>query len=172
MLRGARSYQRDFVEYSGSLTTEVGGISHRPLFRGEMSFFKRKDIGRVYVIKMVLPDDTVIHKIGMCKSSRSTDRMMEILRSWFMAFRFVPYTELRLDMHTHRPLELEAHIHRILDHKRYRPDYDVSGHTEMFTGINEFRVIQFLKQCKDEEFDKPMFLSPGDYKVLGQLVSP
>lgn len=137
-----------------------------------MAFFERKDIGRIYVIKMVLPDGDVIHKIGMCKSARSTDRMMEILRSWFMAFRFVPYTELRLDMHTHKPKEIEAYIHRILDHKRYRPAHDVSGHTEMFAGINEFRVIQFLKQCKDAEFDRPMFLSPSDYSHLGKLISP
>ena len=45
-----------------------------------MAFFKRRDIGRVYVIKMVLPDQSVIHKIGMTNSDRATDRMMEILR--------------------------------------------------------------------------------------------
>jgi len=43
-----------------------------------MSFFKRKDIGRVYVVKMVLPGGAIIHKIGMCHSNRATDRMMEI----------------------------------------------------------------------------------------------
>lgn len=137
-----------------------------------MSFFKRQDIGRVYVIKMVLPDGTIVHKIGMCKSNRSTDRMMEILRSWFTKFRFVPYSELKLDMETGRPLEIEAHIHKCLGHKKYIPTENVSGGTEMFTGINEFRVLQYLRHCNDQVFDSPLGLSDLDYKHLGQFLSP
>jgi hypothetical protein len=137
-----------------------------------MSFFKRKDIGRVYVIKMIMPDSTVIHKIGMCHSNRATDRMMEILRSWFNTYRFVPYTELRLDMETGRPLEIEAHIHKCLGHKQYDPEHRVSGGTEMFVDIDEFRVIQHLRNCNDNLFDQPLGLSDLDYKHLGQLLSP
>jgi len=137
-----------------------------------VSFFKRQDIGRVYVIKMILPGDVVIHKIGMCSSNRSTDRMMEILRSWFTKFRFVPYTELKLDMETGRPKELEEHIHKILEHKQFIPNEKVSGGTEMFIDIDEFRVIQFLKHCNDNTFDEPTGLSKIDYKNLGQFLSP
>lgn len=135
-------------------------------------FFKRKDIGRVYVIKIVLPDGTIVHKIGMCKSNRSTDRMMEILRSWFMKFRFVPYAELKLDMETGRPLEIEQHMHKILKHKKYAPGEKVSGGTEMFTDIDEFRVLQYLRHCDDNLFDNPLGLSNIDYEHLGQLISP
>ena len=137
-----------------------------------MSFATRRDVGRVYVIKMILPGELVVHKIGMCKSSRSTDRMMEILRSWFMKFRFVPHSELKLDMETGRPLEIEAHIHKVLYHKRYVPEHKVSGGTEMFIGIDEFRVIQYLKHCEDVTFDKPLGLTSNDYKHLGQFLSP
>lgn len=137
-----------------------------------MSFFKRQDIGRVYVIKITLPGPTVIYKIGMCQSSRSVDRMMEILRSWFMQYRFVPHSELKLDMETGRPRELEEHIHKILAHKQFIPTHKVSGGTEMFIDIDEFRVLQFLKQTNDYLFDKPLNLSPVDYRNLGQLVSP
>jgi len=137
-----------------------------------VSFFKRQGIGRVYVIKMILPGDIVIHKIGMCHSNRATDRMMEILRSWFTKFRFVPYTELKLDMETGRPKELEEHIHGILRHKQFIPNEKVEGGTEMFIDIDEFRVIQFLKQCNDNLFDKPLGLSPVDYRNLGQFLSP
>jgi len=134
-------------------------------------FATRKELGRVYVIKLVLPGDTEIFKIGMCRSSRSLDRMMEILRSWFTNYRFVPYTELRLDMKFGRPLELEQHIHKILAHKQFIPHKKVDGGTEMFTEINESRVIQYLKQCTDEEFDKPLELSKEDYKNLGEWLS-
>ena len=135
-------------------------------------FATRKELGRVYVIKLTLPGGVTIWKLGMCKSSRSLDRMMEILRSWFSSYRFVPYTELRLDMKFGRPLELESHIHRILRHKQWLPDHKVDGGTEMFTDINESRVIQFLKQCRDDEFDTPVVLTEEDYKNLGEWLSP
>lgn len=137
-----------------------------------MAFFKRVDIGRIYIIKMVLPGDTTIYKIGMCNSDRSTDRMMEILRSWFTKFRFVPYTELKLDMETGWPKQLEEHIHNVLRHKQFIPNEKVSGGTEMFIDIDEFRVIQYLKQCNDNMFSVPLNLSTVDYKHLGQFLSP
>lgn len=121
---------------------------------------------------MTLPGNVIIHKIGMTNSNRATDRMMEILRSWFTKFRFVPYTELKLDMETGRPKELEEHIHKILKHKRFEPGHKVSGSTEMFWRIDEFRVIQYLKHCNDMQFEKPLGLSPEDYRNLGQFLSP
>ena len=137
-----------------------------------MAFFKRRDIGRVYVVKMTLPGDLYVYKIGMCNSNRSTDRMMEILRSWFTKFRFIPHSELKLDMETGRPREIEAHIHKALYHKRYTPTEKVSGGTEMFTGLDEFRVLQYLKHCNDDVFDSPLGLTDTDYKHLGQFLSP
>lgn len=110
-----------------------------------MSFFATQQIGRVYVIRMVLPDDTVVHKIGMCKSSRSVDRMMELLRSWFMSFRFIPYIEMRLDMQCQEPAKLELHIHKVLDAVRWVPDHQVEGRTEMFTDVNEVRLLHYLR---------------------------
>jgi len=110
-----------------------------------MAFYTKKDIGRVYVIKMIMPDDTVVHKIGMCHSHRATDRMMEILRSWFNSFRFVPYTELRLDMECNNPLAIEQYIHGILDPVGFIPNFKVQGSTEMFTDIDEARLLWFIK---------------------------
>ena len=137
-----------------------------------MAFFERKDIGRVYVIRMDLPDGFTVHKIGMTKSDRSTDRMMEILRSWFSRFRFVPYSELRLDLKVLCPKELETHIHKILHHKRFHPHMKVDGGTEMFIGIDEFRVIQYLKMFNEDVSPLLKDLSDEDYKNLGQLISP
>lgn len=108
----------------------------------------------------------------MTNSNRSTDRMMEILRSWFTKFRFIPYSELKLDMETGRPLEIEKHIHKVLAHKRYTPSEKVSGGTEMFIDIDEFRVLQYLRHCNDNLFDNPLGLTDIDYKHLGQFLSP
>ncbi len=137
-----------------------------------MAFFKRQDIGRVYVIKMVLPDDTIIHKIGMTNSNRSTDRMMEILRSWFTKYRFVPYTELKLDMECGHPRELEQLLHKILARKAWVPDHQVQGGTEMFTDLDEFRVLHYLRQFNENNFDIELDLHDADFDVLGELISP
>ncbi len=131
-------------------------------------FATRKDIGRVYVIKIILPDLAVVHKIGMCHSNRSVDRMMEILRSWFSKYRFVPYTELRLDMESNYPRQIESHIHKVLSHKQFIPNEKVSGGKEMFTDVDEFRVIQYLKHCNMSITDTPLDLTPLDYKHLGE----
>lgn len=107
----------------------------------------------------------------MTNSDRATDRMMEILRSWFTRFRFVPYAELRLDMETSYPKELESHIHRILAHRRFHPHMKVDGGTEMFIGIDEFRVLHYLRAFNDDMATK-LDLSDEDYKNLGKLISP
>jgi hypothetical protein len=136
-----------------------------------MAFFKRTDKERVYVIKIVLPDDTVIHKIGMTNSPRSADRMMEILRSWFMAYRFVPYTELRLDMECRDAYKLEQYIHKILDKNRFEPDLKVDGGTEMFADINELRVVQFLKAYGNSSFVDTPKLSESEFSTINQLLT-
>jgi hypothetical protein len=120
---------------------------------------------------MVLPDDLVVHKIGMTSSDRAVDRMMEILRSWFMRFRFVPYSELKLDMSTSYPKELEAHIHNMLAHKKFTPHMKVDGGTEMFNGIDEFRVLHYIRTFNDDVVPV-MNLTGPDYEHLGQLISP
>lgn len=137
-----------------------------------MTFFTRQDIGRVYVIRMLLPDNSIIHKIGMCKSARSVDRMMEILRSWFTKYRFVPYSELRLDMECSHPQELETYIHRVLKARRFKPFEKVDGGTEMFKNVNEQRLIHHLRQFNVGNFDTPLGLTDADYNALGRLIAP
>lgn len=137
-----------------------------------MAFAKRQNIGRVYVIKLVLPGDTIVWKIGMVHSARSLDRMMEILRSWFSRYRFVPYAELRLDLECGNPLELEKHIHKILHKHQFIPSEKVEGGTEMFTDINEFRVLHYLRQFDVRNFDGPLMLTEADYDALCRLISP
>jgi len=124
------------------------------------------------MLKMHLPGKCTIYKIGMTNSNRSTDRMMEILKSWFIKYRFVPYTELKLDMECSRPKELEKFIHKVLSKHQFLPHEKVSGGTEMFIDIDEFRVIQYLKQFNTYLFDNPLDLTDSDYSHLCQLISP
>lgn len=135
-------------------------------------FFQRKDIGRIYVIRMELPDGFTIHKIGMTHKDRAVDRMMEILRSWFNRFRFVPYSELRIDHKCHCPAELEKHLHKMLEHRRFIPHMKVDGGSEMFIGIDEQRVLQYIRSFDENIVPHLDKLSDQDYKNLGNWISP
>ena len=108
---------------------------------------KKKTKGRVYVLRMTLQDNFVVHKIGMCYTPRSADRMMEILRSWFMAYRYVPETRLRLDHETDDAHGLEQYVHGQLAEFKWVPDEKVDGREEMFTGLDEDEVISFIKSA-------------------------
>jgi hypothetical protein len=106
---------------------------------------ERTGEGRLYIIKLVLENNDVVHKIGMTHSDRSIDRMMEILRSWFVQYRYVPLAKLRLDHATGVPLLFEKHMHEILKEYKWVPDKKVSGGQEMFQDLDEAVVIDYIK---------------------------
>lgn len=136
-----------------------------------MSFFQRQDIGRLYVVKLVLPNDTVVHKVGMCYSARSTERMMEILKSWFSSYRFVPYTELKLDMQCNNAVQIETYIHKILRSVSFEPTFKVDGSTEMFVGVNEKRLLWFLRSLNCSNYVTPPAIADEQAKILCNLLT-
>lgn len=136
-----------------------------------MAFFVRQSIGRVYVVKLTLPDSTIVHKIGMCHSDRSTDRMLELLRSWFTSFRFVPHTELKLDMQCQNAIGVEKYIHKILSSAAFIPNFKVEGHTEMFAGIDENRLLWFLKGINNSSYNEPPKLTSKQCRILCNLLT-
>ena len=105
---------------------------------------KPSKYGRLYVLKFILDDGTVLHKVGMCNSDRSTDRMMEILRDFFIKYRYVPRCEMRRDKKTIVPLLLEKHMHSLLDEWSYSFDKKFNGSTEFFSDINESILLDYL----------------------------
>ena len=107
----------------------------------------------------------------MTHSNRSTDRMMEILRSWFTQFRFVPHSELRLDMPCSNPLELEQYIHQLLKPNQFIPNHKVSGGTEMFTDINELRLLTYLQSYNRSMHISPPQLDKNELKVINTLLT-
>ena len=105
---------------------------------------KPSKYGRLYVLKFILDDGTVLHKVGMCNSDRSTDRMMEILRDFFIKYRYVPRCEMRRDKKTIAPLLLEKHMHSLLDEWSYSFDKKFNGSTEFFSDIDESILLDYL----------------------------
>ena len=117
-----------------------------------MAFLTRIDKSRLYVLRITTVDGTVIHKVGMCNSSRATDRMLEILRSWFNTYRYVPHTVIKLDMGTVAAYKLEQYIHSILKPFRYNPVDKTDGSSEMFVNVDECRLLWFVRCCINSKF--------------------
>ncbi len=114
-------------------------VKRRPLEGQEDEY------GRLYVIRLVLKDGTEVHKVGMCNSSRSADRMMEVLRSFFMQYRYVPYAELRRDKKVLIPYVVETYMHKLLKEYRYTFDKKFDGCQEFFD-IDEDSFLEYLDQ--------------------------
>jgi len=137
-----------------------------------VTFFTRQDKGRLYVLRIEPVDLPVIHKIGICLTNRTTDRMLEILRGWFNSFREVPRTKMRLNLECSHPREMEKLIHRVLEKSRWKTDYKGTGHTEMFHGVNEERLLHFLRNFDQRKLEDPVDLQDDEYEELWELLCP
>jgi len=105
-----------------------------------MAFFKtNKDLdaskGRVYLFEFILLDGTRVHKIGMCNSSRSTDRFMEVLRAFFNVYRYTPIARILRDKEVVTPRLVEKHLHSLASDYKYSFDNKFDGSTEFFIGL-------------------------------------
>ena len=109
---------------------------------------KKSEFGRVYILKITLNCGKVVHKVGMTHSDRATDRMFEVLRSFFNTYRYVPECELRRDKKVRIPLLVEKHFHMILDEWSYTPEKSFDGSTEFFHNLDEETVIEYLDNFK------------------------
>lgn len=89
-----------------------------------------------------------------------------------MRYRFVPMTQLKLDMECQHPRALERYIHKVLQKYRWIPNEKVDGGTEMFTGLNELRVITHLRQFDTTHFEYGLELSDEQYNTIGHLLTP
>jgi len=129
---------------------------------------KKDEYGRVYVYTLDLEDGTKLWKVGMCESSRTVDRMMEVLTSFFKVYRYVPHTRLRLDKKTLVPRLLEKHMHELLDEYRYDFDKKFDGRTEMFTDLDEDTLLDYLRNKDDLDFLQTDKLEIKYYDILAK----
>ncbi len=105
---------------------------------------KIDEYGRIYILKVTLRCGKVLHKVGMCRSSRSVDRMMEIAYSFFKVYRYVPQIEMRRDKKVLVPLLVEQHMHRLLTEWSYKFDKKFGGSTEFFEDLDETVLLDYL----------------------------
>jgi len=105
--------------------------------------------GRVYVHKFILDDGTILHKVGMCETNRTIDRLMEITKSFLVTYRYIPNIRLRKDKKTLVPRLLEKYMHDLLDEYRYDFDKKFDGYKEFFIDIDEEVLLDYLDNFDD-----------------------
>ena len=125
--------------------------------------------GRVYILEVVLDNGEVLHKVGMCHSARSTDRMMEILRAFFNVYRYVPQCRLRRDRKFNVPLAVEKHMHGMLDEWAFEFDKSFAGSTEFFHSIDEEVLLDYFDSFNEVDLLKCQSMDVKTYDKLMEL---
>lgn len=96
--------------------------------------------------------------------------MFEIVRSWFNAYRFVPYAELKLDLQCHNPLKVEQYVHDVLAPVAFTPNKKVQGSTEMFTDLDTEKLKWFIKACANSRYEEFPKLSLEEAEPICKLL--
>jgi len=123
--------------------------------------------GRVYVFRFVLECGTIVHKVGLCHSNRATDRMMEVLLSFYNAYRYVPMCRLRRDRGYQVPHLVEKHLHELLAELKYKFDKKFSGHTEFFKDVDEELLLDYIDSFKETDLLKDAdSMKVKDYETI------
>lgn len=112
---------------------------------------KDDQYGRLYVFKITLDSGEIVHKVGMCFSDRATDRMLEVLRSFYMVYRYVPRCEIRRDKKVLVPKLVEKHMHDLLEELSYTFDKSFDGCTEFFNDVDEEPLLEYLDSFEYRE---------------------
>lgn len=103
----------------------------------------------VYIIKWKAFDVNAdwYYKIGKTIKGRETDRLMEIIRGFFIKHRYTPYTKLLRFQSCSNAFEVETKLHRLFKDKKVYFEEKKS-----FGGSNEFFLLNEHELLK--EYDK------------------
>ena len=131
---------------------------------------KNQEFGRVYIFRITLSCGKIIHKVGMCYSDRATDRMFEVLRSFFQVHRYSPKCELKRDKKVLAPRLVEKHMHSLLDEWKYTPNKPSAGSTEFFHNLDEEVLLDYLDNFTYEALLQTTSLKESDHiKILDAI---
>ncbi len=131
---------------------------------------KENKEGRVYVFRITLSCGKIIHKLGMTHSDRATDRMFEVLRSFFQVHRYSPKCELKRDKKVLIPRLVEKHMHSLLDEWKYTSNKPSDGSTEFFHNLDEDTLLDYLDNFTYETLLQTTSLKESDHtKILGAI---
>ena len=143
-------------------------VKRKPI-EGEVA--KDNPYGRVYIFELVLEDGTELYKVGMVNSdsmSRVTDRLMEVLRSFFMVYRYVPKSRIVKAKKFLIPYYVETHLHKLLAELKYKSDKKFDGSNELFADVDLDELVSYLDKFQYGELLRGENKIPTDryYKIV------
>lgn len=86
---------------------------------------------RLYVLEITV-DDKVVYKVGKSSGHSSKARMLQIIGSYFDAYRVTPVVKIVKDKICTDVFKKETLCHQELAEHRYVPEKSFSGCTEVF----------------------------------------
>lgn len=101
-----------------------------------------KDNNLVYILKVQLATGQVLYKIGVSKEKRHMDRMMEVLKDFFIKYRYVPFTSMKRFRVFPDAYEVERLLHTRYKDCRHTFDKKFCGSTEFFEISDECNLIE------------------------------
>ena len=99
---------------------------------------------RLYVLEMIV-DGTVVYKVGKASGHSSKARMLQIVGSYFDAYRVTPVVKIVKDTACTEVFEKETLCHQELAEYKYVPEKVFSGVTEIFKAEKE-AVLEVYKR--------------------------
>lgn len=114
---------------------------------------RKPGVGTVYIFKMKLRHlDEYVYKIGVCQNTRRPiDRLLEVLRSFWTKYQYIPDVTIKRHSRTDEIFEKESALHYHFGLHQYIPSKATNGSTELFTGIDEEYLLDTYRRCLDGE---------------------
>jgi len=118
-----------------------------------MAFFavdKAPQAGTLYLMWFKIREaEELVWKIGVTSHEEPIDRMLQILRSFYMNknHRYVPESYVKRFRKTENVFGKEAMMLQHFSPYRWYPASKFDGHTEMITGVDEEVLLDTYEQC-------------------------
>ena len=109
-----------------------------------------KDSGRLYLMKFYFRGvDAPVFKIGVTDRENATDRFFEVVRDFYVRYRYVPECGIKRDRKCKEAYMVEATLRRYFKEFQYVPEKKHDGSTELFL-VEEGRIIDVYERCVKE----------------------
>ena len=119
---------------------------------------KEKRDNRLYIYRMQLDDGPLVYKVGVSCHPNMVDRLLEVLRAFYMRYRYIPMSDCLKYIKCENAYEVEAACHAKLKEFKYEFDKKFSGSTEMFVHDDEDWFVDFV-QKQVYSYDAPPWLA-------------
>jgi hypothetical protein len=115
---------------------------------GLLTVKKEPTKGKLYILYMwVGEEEELMVKIGVTTKPEVVDRVLEIIRSYYFAYRVCPKVYPKRFKTVDNVYVKERQLHKYFEEYNYKFDKPYSGCTEVFKGIDEEELLDVYDRC-------------------------